>query len=93
MDMKHVKGEERGHIVLYALSTCVWCQKTKRLLENLGVDYYFVDVDLLNQDEQEKITEEIRRWNPKIAFPTIVINDKKCVIGYDEQKIKEAVGL
>ena len=91
--MKHVKGEKREHIVLYALSTCVWCQKTKRLLQNLGVDYHFVDVDLLNRDEREKITEEIKRWNPKIAFPTIVINGKKCVIGYDEQKIKEAVGL
>jgi len=52
MEMKHVEGENKGKVILYALSTCVWCKKTKRLLNQLGVDYYFIDVDLLGRDRE-----------------------------------------
>lgn len=34
MSVKHVPGEDRGKIALYALSTCGWCAKTKELLIN-----------------------------------------------------------
>jgi len=43
MDVNHVQGKNVGHIMLYALSTCPWCRKTKQLLSDLGVDYYYVD--------------------------------------------------
>ena len=91
MDMKHVKGKKKGNIVLYALSTCGWCSKTKDLLREMGVEYKFVDVDLLEGEEREEIMEEVKRWNPQSNFPTIVINNK-CIVGYDEQKIRGAIG-
>ena len=54
MALQHVAGKNKGHIVLYALSTCPWCRKTKKLLEDLGVEYYFGDVDLMNDAEKKK---------------------------------------
>ena len=36
MNFKHVKGENKGNIVLFALSTCGWCNKTRKLIEELG---------------------------------------------------------
>ena len=39
MELKHVPGKDKGKIMLYALSTCGWCQKVKRFLNNLGVEY------------------------------------------------------
>lgn len=92
MEVKHIEGKNRGKIVLYALSTCVWCKKTKRLLNNLGVAYDYVDVDLLDRAEKDKIKREIMRWNPRTSFPTIVIDDNKCIVGFDEKKIKEEIG-
>jgi glutaredoxin-like protein NrdH len=92
MEVKHIEGKNRGKIVLYALSTCVWCKKTKRLLNHLGVAYDYVDVDLLDEAEKDKIKKEIMRWNPRTSFPTIVIDDNKCVVGFDEKKIKEEIG-
>ena len=91
MDVKHVEGEKRGGIMLYAISTCVWCKKVKRLLNSLNVDYYYVDVDLLDEEEKEIVEEEVTKWNPLCSFPTLVINDKECVIGYDEEEIKRKV--
>jgi glutaredoxin-like protein NrdH len=88
MDVKHVEGKDVGKIFLYAISTCAWCKKTKRLLNDLGLDYYYVDVDLLDEDDKKKTKEEVKKWNPQFSFPTLIINDEKCIIGFDEDKIK-----
>jgi glutaredoxin-like protein NrdH len=91
MAMKHVEGKNKGKIVVYALSTCPWCQKTKRLLDELGIDYYFEDVDLAGPNDRKRINEVFAKWNPQQSFPTIVINDTRCIIGFKEQDIREAV--
>ena len=65
---------------------------TKKLLNELGVAYDFVDLDGLEGKERETTLENLKRWNPKCSFPSLVINDEKCTVGYDEKKIKEATG-
>ncbi len=90
MQMNHVAGENRGQIKLFALSTCVWCRKTKQLLDALGVEYDFIDVDLLEGDARNEATEELKRLNPRCSFPTVAINDL-CIVGFDEPKIQEAL--
>lgn len=89
----HVEGREVGYVVLYALSTCVWCKKVKRLLNDLGIDYYYVDVDHLVGEEQAEAKDAVRRRNTRCSFPTLVVNNDECIVGYDEQKIREALGL
>jgi glutaredoxin-like protein NrdH len=91
MDVKHVEGEKKGKLMLYAVSTCVWCKKTKKLLENLNVDYRYVDVDLLSEEDKEKAEEEVKKWNPLCSFPTLVINDEECVVGFDEEEIRSKI--
>jgi len=88
MQLDHVEGRNRGHVVLYALSTCVWCRKTRRLLNNLGVDYYFVYVDLLKDEEKEDVERAVMRVNPRLSFPTVIINETEVIVGYDEDEIK-----
>jgi len=88
MDVKHVEGENKGKIMLYAISTCVWCKKTKKLLNSLNLDYYYVDVDLLDGKDREKAEKEVEKWNPLVSFPTLVIKDKESVKGYDEEEIR-----
>ena len=93
MGLEHVEGENRGKVMLYALSTCVWCKKTKKLLADLGVEYSYVYVDLLDGEERKRTLEEVKRHNPRASFPTTVIDDEKCVVGYREKEIKEALNL
>lgn len=85
----HVDGRSRSRIVLYALSTCGWCRKTKRLLEELGIGFDFVDVDLLSGKESIETEEAVRLWNPRCSFPTLVINDERCIVGFDENAIRK----
>jgi glutaredoxin len=57
------------------------------------VKFDFVYVDKLKGEEREEAVEEIKCWNKAVSFPTIVIDDKKCIIGYKPKEIKTALGL
>jgi glutaredoxin len=92
MEVTHVAGKKKGKVLLYALSTCGWCKKTKALLNELGVEYDYIDVDLLQGEEQDAVVKEIMKYNPACNFPTLVIDSKKCIIGFKEDDIREALG-
>ncbi len=91
MVKKHVAGRKAGKVMLYALSTCVWCNKTKKLLNELGVEYDYTDVDLLGGEEEE-VMETVKKHNPSRSFPTLVIDDNKAIVGFNEEEIREALG-
>ncbi len=90
MNFEKVNGTNKGKITLYALSTCIWCKKTKELLSSMGIGFEYVYVDLLKGDDRAKAIDEVKRYNPSISFPTLVIGDK-TVVGYRENEIKEAL--
>ncbi len=90
----HVEGKHSGHeVLLYALSTCIWCRKTRTYLEEQGVAFDFVYVDLLDGDEREAAKDTVRAWNPATSFPTLVIDNKTCIVGAKTEQIAEALGL
>jgi glutaredoxin len=93
MKIEHVSGKNAGKVMLYALSTCGWCRKTRQLLTDLGVEYDYLYVDLLQGQEKEQAIALIEKWNPDCSFPTLVINDSKCIIGFKEDEIKGALKL
>jgi glutaredoxin len=86
----HIIGINKGKVVMYGLSTCIWCKKTRQLLTDLGVDFDYIYVDLLTESEEEAVINEVSRFNPRGSFPTIVINDEKAILGFDEQAIRKA---
>ena len=75
---------------MYGLSTCVWCKKTRQLLTDLGVDFDYIYVDLLSGNEEENAIKEVKRYNPSVSFPTVIINDERAILGFDEQAIRRA---
>ncbi|MFP4167883.1 MAG: glutaredoxin family protein [Desulfonatronovibrionaceae bacterium] len=77
---------------LYALSTCIHCKNTKKLLDSLGVDCETVDVDLLQGEEREEVVQEVKKYNPDLSFPTLVVDEDTVIVGYKEQQIQEALG-
>lgn len=85
-----IDGENAASVTLYALSTCIWCGKTKKLLNDLGVSYRFIDVDLLVGESRQTAMDEVKRHNPAMSFPTLVINDA-TIVGYRPDDIKKAL--
>jgi glutaredoxin len=92
MAIEHINGKNRGKIMLYALSTCGWCARTKELLRQLGVEFDYAYVDMLEGKEQDDAMNTVEKFNPKGSFPTLVIDDRKAIIGFREQEIREALG-
>jgi Glutaredoxin and related proteins len=92
MLMQHVDGENKGKIVLFALSTCGWCKKTRMLLEDVGAEYDYIYVDLLQGDERQEVIKQVEKWNPQLSFPTMVINDDETIVGFNEDRVREILG-
>ncbi|MGD0856067.1 MAG: glutaredoxin family protein [Dehalococcoidia bacterium] len=91
MKVEHVAGRNAGKLMLYALSTCIWCRKTKQLLTDLGIEYDYVFVDLLTGADQAEVVKTVTKWNPDGSFPTLVLNDSKCIVGFKEPEIRQAL--
>lgn len=88
--IKIVPGKKGKDIMLFTLSTCIWCQKTKALFKDLGIGYSYLDVDLLEDKAQEEAYDELLKYNKSTSFPTIVINNgEEVLLGFQEDAIKK----
>ena len=61
-------------------------------MDECTVQYEFTDVDLLKGKERQIILEDVKKFNPKCSFPTIIIGET-VIVGYKEKDIKEALGI
>lgn len=88
-----VDGADKGRLMLYALSTCIWCKKIKSYLEENKISFEYIYVDQVEASEKDSILQEVKKWNPACSFPILVINEQKCLLGFDEDEIKKELGL
>ncbi len=79
-------------VFVYALSTCIHCRNVKKFLDEKNIDYDFVYVDQLSGDERDQVIEEVKKYNPRVSFPTTVVDNEKIIIGLKEDEILEACG-
>jgi glutaredoxin-like protein NrdH len=79
-------------VKIFSLSTCSHCKATKKYLSECTIKYEFIDVDLLKGDERKAIIADVKKFNPRCSFPTIIIGDK-VIVGFKEKEIKEALGM
>jgi len=94
MQFSTVSGKKNDHkVTLYALSTCVWCKMTKQFLNDNGIEYEYVDVDLLDAEEKNKVHQTIISKGGSLSYPTTIVDDKIVITGFRKDKLKEALGI
>jgi len=94
MNFSKVSGKNSKHKVLvYALSTCVWCKMTKQYLKDNDIEYEYVDVDLFDEADKEKIRGHILSKGGALSYPTIIIDDAILITGFRKYKFKEILGI
>lgn len=76
---------------IYALSTCLWCKKTKKYFEDRKISFEAVDYDKQDEAAQEKIKNEMREAGFPCSFPFISIGDA-CTQGYDPDEFEKMLG-
>jgi len=70
MKVVKVSGRNSKHkVFVYALSTCAWCKLTKKFLKENEVEHEYVDVDLCEDEDKEKIKKNILDKGGILAIP------------------------
>ena len=80
-----------SEIKVYALTTCVHCKHAKEFLDEKKIPYDCVHVDYLSGDERNTVMDVVRKLNPAVSFPTIVIGNK-VIVGFRRDEIETALG-
>ena len=93
MQTTKIEGRTVKALMLFALSTCIWCKKVRQLQEDIGVAYEFIYIDLLDDNEQAEALKALVPFNPKGSFPTLVIDNSDCVVGFKPQEIRGKLGI
>ena len=94
MQLSKVSGKNSKHKVLvYALSTCVWCKMTKQFLKDNSIEYEYVDVDLCDEKDKEKIRQEIQNKGGSLSYPTIIVDNDVVITGFRKDQLKETLGI
>ncbi len=94
MKSNKVPGRNRKHrVLLYAISTCGWCKRTKDFLKDNDIEFKYVDVDLCSEEDREEIKKDILKRGGRLSYPTIIVNDDVIINGFHDDKIKEVLGI
>lgn len=94
MPFSKVPGKKKDHkVVVYALSTCVWCKMTKQFLEDNEVEYEYIFVDMCEEKEKEQVRQHIIDKGGSLSYPTVIIDDTTLITGFRKDKLKESLKL
>ena len=94
METVEVPGKNSKHkVLMYALSTCAWCKMTKQFLKDNSVKFEYIDVDVCNEKDKERVREDIRARGGSLSYPTIIVDDKILINGFHKDKLKETLEI
>lgn len=82
-----------NNVKIFALSTCIWCKKTKQLMNDNDITYQYLDVDILDAVEKEAAVEEMKKYTSNISFPLVVINNETAIKGFQEKEIRSVLNV
>ena len=94
MKIVKVPGKKNQRkVLMYTISTCAWCKMTKQFLKDNDIEYEYVDVDLCNEEDHERIRRDIAKRGGSPSYPTIIVDDKTLITGLRKDEIKEVLEI
>ena len=94
--MKYIKvpGKYKEHkVLIYAISTCIWCKRAKKFLRDQDIEYKYVDIDQCNVEDRSKLKKDILARGGQLSYPVIIIDDKILINNFQIDKIRDALGI
>ncbi|KHK01356.1 glutaredoxin family protein [Desulfovibrio sp. TomC] len=77
-------------IKVFTLATCPHCTRAKDYLDEHNIPYDAVNVDFLSGEERNQVMDTVRKYNPEVTFPTIVIGST-VIVGFRSEQIEAAL--
>lgn len=74
-------------LVFLGLSTCGFCKRARKYLDEQGWTYHFVDIDKLEREERIALKQDVKsRIAPDLLYPFLIINDSEFVKGFKKDQ-------
>ncbi|MFX1294532.1 MAG: glutaredoxin family protein [Promethearchaeota archaeon] len=87
-----VQGRISRHkVMLYTISTCIWCRRLKDKLNSRDIQYSYIDIDLIPYMQKEVLKAKLREVKPRLAFPMMFVNEEFIPNIEIDKKIEELV--
>ena len=77
-------------ITLYGLQTCSHCKSVRQLLQEYGVNFKTIYVDMLVGEERSTTMRRLKRINPAVSFPTLCVGEE-VIVGFKKAAIDTAL--
>ena len=74
-------------VTVYSTPSCPWCHKTKEFLKENKVEFKDIDVG-----SDEKAAKDMFQKSGQAGVPVVDV-DGKIIVGFDKNKLKEALGI
>ena len=89
---KLVKGKnDNKDILIFTLSTCLWCKKCKSYLNERDVQYRYIDVDQIPYDQKATIMNYLsNKYDTRVSYPFLIC-DGEIAVGYDPYKYDQMI--
>ena len=75
------------NVRVYSTPTCPWCIRTKQFLKDNNIAFEDIDVS-----SNQQAAEEIIQKSGQMGVPVLDI-DGQVIVGFDKERIKQALGL
>ena len=75
-------------VVVYSTPACKFCKKTKNFLDEHDIEYEDVNV----AEDSEALKNMVKKSGQK-GVPVTVVNDDDVIVGFSEEKLKDAIGI
>ena len=86
----HIPGKISKHnVMIYTISTCIWCKRLKNKLNGGNIEYKYIDIDLISFMEKEALKTRLRQHRPRLAFPMMFVDDEFIPNPEIDQKLEE----
>ena len=86
-------GNKENHVLLFTLTTCLRCKKTKDYLIEQGVAFEYIDVDVISEKDRREIVDILVSMKIPVGFPVSVIDDTKIISGYHPEELRDTLKL
>jgi len=74
-------------VKVYGTATCPWCIRAKQFLKENNIEFQNMDVS-----SDQSVADEMMAKTGQMGVPVLDI-DGEMIIGFDKEKIKQALGL
>jgi len=88
--MPTIQQMNRNRIILFSLQTCSHCKDVRKMLQKRKVSFRTLYIDLMVGSERNDAMRQLKRVNPSVSFPTLVIGET-VIVGNKQEEIKKAL--